>query len=106
MNTVHTLSQILCMVLRWARSCTEYVTLGGRLGACGVTVKVTYIHLAIGRDERRGAGEGLGHVVSGPVRDAKHAHSQFREFGFHRTDTSSTWLMISQKHYEAVHGRV
>jgi hypothetical protein len=47
-NTVHALSHILCVVLRWARSCTRYVTLGAKLATGSVTVIRTYIHLAIG----------------------------------------------------------
>lgn len=48
MNTVHTLSQILCIVLRWAGSCPEYVTDCAKSTACRVTSAVTHIHLAIG----------------------------------------------------------
>jgi hypothetical protein len=54
-NTVHTLSHILCVVSRWARSCTRYVTLDARLATGSVTVTRTYIHLAIGSAFKQGA---------------------------------------------------
>jgi hypothetical protein len=54
-NTVHTLSHILCVVLRWARSCTIFVTYGYKSGPRGVTVTRTYIHLAIGSVYKQGA---------------------------------------------------
>jgi hypothetical protein len=54
-NTVHTLSHILCVVSRWARSCTRYVTLGARSATGSVTVTRTYIHLAIGSVVKQGA---------------------------------------------------
>jgi hypothetical protein len=49
MNTLHTLSHILCIVLRWERSCPDYVTLQAKFPTVGVTSNGTYIHLAIGR---------------------------------------------------------
>jgi hypothetical protein len=52
MNTVHILSRILCIVLRWAWSCPEYVTLGARSGTIRVTIGRTYLHLVIARGER------------------------------------------------------
>ena len=61
-NTVHTLSHILCVVLRWARSCTRYVTLGARLATGSVTVTRTYIHLAIGSAFKQGA-----HIAAEPL---------------------------------------
>ncbi len=48
MNTVLTLSHILCSVSRWAKSCPEYVTLSAKSAPARDTSNGTYIHLAIG----------------------------------------------------------
>ena len=76
MNTVHTLSQILCIVLRWAGSCPEYVTDCAKSTVCRVTSAVTHIHLAIG-----GAIVTLRILVSGPGQAAQDAHPQFGASG-------------------------
>ena len=49
MKSVHTLSHILGIVLRWAASCTGYVTLWLNLSRRSDSQTRTYLHLAIGR---------------------------------------------------------
>jgi hypothetical protein len=108
---VHTLSHILCVALRWARSCTGYVTLGCNSEPRGVTVTRTYIHLAIGSAFKQAA-----HIAAEPLPGGRseltrthfrdryqvetariHKSGGWEHQGGEMNCKTRTWLMISEK---------